>query len=814
MGAIAYLDSLAIGTSIELTTQRGERVFATGVAGASSLPFALVTTAAFTMPAVNGTVVAAVNTTAPLAVGTWVFVLGAGWLAVTAIGGPTSATLRNIAGVAGNAAPTTVIAPALAIPGGPALEPTMFDVRRFGATPLDLGPGLRDAIAAAAANFGGTVYVPPLFGGGLWNWVTPFTSDLAGFEPGSIEILGAATNVQLLSSDTTATMMVVKNAAAAAIRVAGFNFVGNPAIGQDCDNLLEIGFVGACLVERLGFFGCAGATSLLNLNAQVLKVDALNINACSQSGALGGLLYCSGFTIDIGNVRKFDIGIFDASAASKVGGQSDVFVLSADTVSIHDCLFDEDTQRNIYITQGFAGFFTSAVKIARCRFNVPNPANGLECSLKTDGPGRIRMLEIEDCAYEGARQGFIANLANVDNVRITGCFTAAGSTGNGTPNPLDGPHLIETRANVGNLTIIDSDGAFALAPTGGAPASFTLTQNGKTVSELYGVPGLLALYDPGQLMNINPAFNLGVAGTFAAVTAGHHLNFTFNGSYHFAIPFLGTENSAASFAATMQTFLNANIQGATATVVGGQVKLSLPPAGGGNFYFVTESQGTIDASSADVLASLGMTVGAFTNPSTVANATGWGDSVGTDATHNLTVITGSPVYKFQSSSFANRPTVTTALNDILQSSVWTAPVAQPATVAIIGRVTSGSTGTFFASLIAGTPFNLEGSVPNQFFYRCGATVAFAATAVATPSVFLCRFDGAGSDDFAQNTTTPTAAQNAGANGFTGVTLGNTPTGGDGGVEIALVAVFNHALTLSERRLVVELAANRYGIVEV
>jgi len=786
---------------------------AAGATGATGTTTAITLTAGFTMPAVGATSVATMNSTSALRTGAWVFINGAGWLAVIAVGGPTTATLENIPGVSGNVAPTTVTASgALVVVGGPALEPTKLDVRRFGATPSDVGPGVAGALTAAAAATGGSVVIPPLENA-IWTWVTPVTADFTGVNPGSVEVCGDATNIQLASSNTAATVLLLENAPSSSISVRGLNFVGILGAGPDGGDIITIGFVANALVENCCFYGVGGNTSIVNLSASTVCARQLTFSASSQSSANGGIIFVSGDAIEVDNVRIFDIGSFDANAANKPRGTCDIYVLLASSVHIHDCMFDEDNMRNIWVNAGFAGFFTGSARIENCRFNTPNPASGFDCAIRTDGPGTIKILEVVDCFFPGAFSGTVLNLANVDNVRVTGAWGLAGSTGNGTPNPLDGPHLIQTRANVGSVTIIDSNPALTFQPNGGAPTSTTIVQNGTTTSLPYGLTGVVAYYDADQLMAINPAFNLGIAGTFAPVAAGHQLNFTYNRTLVKTVTFTGAENSAATFAATIQTALNAGgTNGATATVVGGQVQITLPTAGGGNNFFITESEGAIDASDADVLASLGYTVGPFTNPSTVAS---WGDSMGVDATHNLTVITGAPIYAATSTFFGGRPTVTTTAADALASVAWSAALPQPLTVVIVGRLVSsggGATATFLDSNTVAN-FILQARA-TQFFELCPSTIAFNATC-HDPSVFICRFSGAASDDFAQNSLTLQAPQNAGANGLPGVTIGNEQSGGNGGVEIAAIVILNHIVNLTERRLLVEaFAVPRYGVVEV
>lgn len=116
----------------------------------------------------------------------------------------------------------------------------------------------------------------------------------------------------------------------------------------------------------------------------------------------------------------------------------------------------------------------------------------------------------------------------------------------------------------------------------------------------------------GNTVN-NPASAVkdGAGATYAAVVAGHRLNMTLNGIQGtVSIVFAGTENSQATFHATMNAVLNLLGTplpfGAPAGAVNkaGQTEVIAP-------FFGSFSGGAIIASDADVLASLGLAVGAF-----------------------------------------------------------------------------------------------------------------------------------------------------------------------------------------------------------
>src|SRR4029077_16814338 len=91
----------------------------------------------------------------------------------------------------------------------------------------------------------------------------------------------------------------------------------------------------------------------------------------------------------------------------------------------------------------------------------------------------------------------------------------------------------------------------------------------------------------------------GVAGTFAADVAGHHLNLHIGGVAQ-VIPFGGAENTPALFAATLNAWFLANGALATAAVIAGQVVITTTATGPTAAISVDGA-----GSSADVLLSLG-----------------------------------------------------------------------------------------------------------------------------------------------------------------------------------------------------------------
>jgi phage tail sheath protein FI len=168
---------------------------------------------------------------------------------------------------------------------------------------------------------------------------------------------------------------------------------------------------------------------------------------------------------------------------------------------------------------------------------------------------------------------------------------------------------------LGSSTGTNVKAALTMASAGGAASAGSLSSSaGAFPAALFPGATFLCLEDAGvaQTATIvaNQASITGVAGTFAAPTAAHTLVLALAGVANQTVTFAGTENTNLLYAAA----INAQIRGGTATISGGQVKITADRAG-------SSSSGSVVSGSADVLASLGLAVGAFTltGGSNVAN---------------------------------------------------------------------------------------------------------------------------------------------------------------------------------------------------
>jgi hypothetical protein len=128
---------------------------------------------------------------------------------------------------------------------------------------------------------------------------------------------------------------------------------------------------------------------------------------------------------------------------------------------------------------------------------------------------------------------------------------------------------------------------------------------------LLGSPGVAMPYRPVFQVSGAGVSKTGAAATYAAVVANHVLVVTSRNWATVTVTFTGAEASQAAFIAA----INAQSKGRfIATNVGGQIKLTSTDLG-------SMSQAAVDAAtSADVLASLGITATAFGTAATSARA--------------------------------------------------------------------------------------------------------------------------------------------------------------------------------------------------
>jgi hypothetical protein len=197
------------------------------------------------------------------------------------------------------------------------------------------------------------------------------------------------------------------------------------------------------------------------------------------------------------------------------------------------------------------------------------------------------------------------------------------------------------------------------------------------------------------------------------------------------------------------------------------------------------------------------------------NVSGWADQSGTgDTNKNLAQGTAAnqPVYTAANGSYNNKPSLDfDAANDALASGTWSVALAQPATRLIVGHGANDGTNNYFLDSITATQMAViaDSSARTQLFD--GTILADASAAPSTPQVILVVDNGASSAIY-RNALTVRASGNAGAQGATGITVGNFEAGGAFALtgSITEVAIWSRVLTTSEINRVLGYAGARYG----
>jgi len=735
-------------------------------------------------------VVAAVSSTSTATPNTWAWVDGAGWYLITAIGGPTSLTLQNL-DLSSSAAPAAVIASGKrVIYSGSPIDPNLYDVRAYGATPADVGAAVRLALLAAGSNDGGTVYIPPLLNGVHWTWATTVNVNFGGAAH-EIILKGAGTNIDVRLSDPTDFVFAANNTLGA-IRVDGLVFFGNPAIGADCNSVISIGSCPEASVDHCEFF--------------ILRTDTPGgciVNVGGRTSSIGDCFFAgsSAHTFPNGVIGINSAGLAFLHSVSTADGlktssanQAYLLITGANNFVAEACGFDEDAAGQVIINGATLGE-VGLVKFSGCLFNTAH----VTANILVTGAGGATALVCEDCnmgQFGGSEGNPAVDVTNVRVVSLRRCTFGPDLIA----NTFAGNHYVRARANVGYVEIVDCIKPYYLDDSFGAPGTVVETRLGATSFYPVSIPGCVAWYRADQSIALNESIIIGSGATYAPVVAGHHLDVhLFDRPDFFVTPFTGAENSQASFLATLSSApYNSN-------AAGGQIELRAGVAA-----HIYSSGDILPSSSADVLASLGLVVGPFSPPTIIS----WGDSSGLlIPTHNLTNSVGPPPFT-RVSPTNGAASVSFLTTQSLFSNAWPAPLPQPYTVVVIGRQTTAATTYAFDSLAANGAGIFGVAAHNAIHLNAGNDVTFTSPDTTKVQCFIAQFSGATSN-LAVSTQAPQSPQNAGAGSLTGVTVGQIGGGGsDAGWEIFDVVVYNRKLTLQDRQRLNAYAAAMYGVVIV
>lgn len=756
------------------------------------------------MPAVGTTVNVAVTSNSPFGVNTWAYLVGGGYFQVTAV--PAGhVTLSNL-GFAANAAPgMTVSSGTLVTPTGDGTDVDVFDVRRYGAVPNDVGIGIQAALTAAIAFGGGTIFVPGI----QWTWRTN-VSALPGLFGRGITLMGdpgGGTIITLALNATNDNALLLGNIFNAPIEIRNFTILGTGnTVTIDCATVFNIAG-DICIIERVQMYGVlsgTGTLGIISLNGHNIVRDCA-FHACGSTQAVSGVALFTGDT-RVDHCTFEDVGSFSIPGGgtftpSVIQGTAWIVLRDFGAATIADTVIDEIQHAGVLISP--ANGKSGAVTLDGCFINISSPLGlpqGSTASLVVQSFG-VQKVVFRDCNCNEAGQGRVLfNVTNTDSVVLEDCatsFQTGQQTITGTINGFTG-------ADVGTIRILDCPDPIILNTAAGAPSRITIEQGGLgyALAPSLAAPGLLEFWmraDVGKTF-ASLATIIGAGATYAPVVAGDHLDVEADG-YTFSIAFTGAENNQATFFTTINTSgANAFLQ---ATNAGGQTQLTA-------FASDQRSSGTIlGSSSADVLASLGLTAGPFT----AATVNAYQDQSGkTDPNRNLVSVNQPATYNGSVAAFGNRATLSFGANADLTSSGW--GLAQPYTVIAIARQITNGTTVLADGLTANHNALIGVTGENALTLNAGTAQNFPIPDTTQPQLLICEFNGALST-ISANSDVVQQAQNVGANAINGLTLGNTGGGGTaGGWEIAEYVILSGTPTLLTRELAAQYAERYYGIVTV
>lgn len=198
------------------------------------------------------------------------------------------------------------------------------------------------------------------------------------------------------------------------------------------------------------------------------------------------------------------------------------------------------------------------------------------------------------------------------------------------------------------------------------------------------------------------------------------------------------------------------------------------------------------------------------------NVSAWADQSGKgDANRNVSQGTAAnqPAYNASNASFANQPTLDFVDPKVLVSGVWAAALAQPATRFVVGNMGAGGTNNYFMDSLSGVAqmafFGSNGGANWTLFDGVGLVEPVAPTAVSV----LASNDNGASSKMYRNALTARNTGNAGTNGLTGTTIGNTAGGGNFTCKgsIAEVIIVSGIATAAQFAACMNYLGARYGV---
>lgn len=658
--------------------------------------------------------------------------------------------------------------------------------------------------------------MPALSSGQHWGWITNINNILNtnGFDIWLRGEPGCVVDLNLANSSIEALYAI--NNINGIFRVSDVVFTGKNGAVVDAAAVFNLGGALHAIFDRVQLYGVRTdapiSGAIASNNGDFRNCNFLGCGFLGPSN--GGVCYLEGGVFTFSHCNWNDFGQFGGTAYGAIQGPNGSWVQATtfQNIVIDNCEFDEDQHAAVWCHQSSAGTALngSAVYIRATNFNAANPVLGPgQASILVDGVG-VNSVVVDSCTFGSPANRICADLTSVSSMRMSRCIGTYFDGANFDALAIN----VISRSGNGHWIFENNISQVRLDTSAGAPESVLITSKGTTAPHPTSIAGcrLFLLPDVGVTFGAS-ATTTGSGATYAAVTAGHHLDVRVDG-ITFIFTFAGTEASQAAFHAVINTTSPSVISAANAA---GQTQL-VTNAGFAQGFNGINSGEILTSSSADVLTSLGLASGQFASAATVTALLDQSGLV--DATHNVSSgAGGAPTMIGVSAAFGGQPTLLFSGTQSLISSVWSSSLPQGFTVLIVGRQVTAGTVYAFDGLAGNQAAIFSKTSDNTVHLDAGLDAAFlsgAAVNVTSAGAFFGDFEHqlsvpAGFVTVLAGAKRSSESHDPGGGALTGVTVGNKGDGSSSaGWEIGAVAVYDHGLADSEIGALSTWARQRFG----